>query len=114
MRSVEQLIADGEKNKFYSLAYYGWKELRQSRLDLDNNECMMCNGRWSDGEHKPIKIQLKRAQAVHHVKSLELHPELSKDINNLISLCNTCHNIVEERYKKFVYKEKKIISEEKW
>lgn len=114
MKSISQLIIDGEKNNFYKLAVYGWESLRESRLDIDNHECMMCNGRWSDGIHKPLKIQLKRAQAVHHIKSLELYPELAQDIKNLISLCNTCHNIVEGRYKKWAFKEKKFISEEKW
>lgn len=114
MKSIRQLIAAGEKNRFYKLACYGWEELRGDRLELDNFECMMCNGKWNDGEHKPLKIQLKRAQAVHHKMPLELYPELAQDIDNLISLCNTCHNIVEGRYRKFKLKEKKIISEENW
>lgn len=114
MKSIRQLITDGEKNRFYSLSCYRWEQLRQERLELDNYECMMCNGRWNDGKHKPLKIQIKRAQAVHHIMPLELCPNLAQDIDNLISLCNTCHNIVEGRYKRWVFKEKKCISDEKW
>lgn len=114
MKNIEKLILDGQKNNFYKLSCYGWEELRERRLRRDNYECMMCNGRWNDGKHKPLKIQLKKAQAVHHIKSLEGHPELAQDIDNLISLCNTCHNIVEGRYKVWKHKKKKPISEEMW
>ena len=77
-------------NDFYKLSKYGWKKLRKDILKRDNYECQMCNGNWEDTEkHKPLKYQVKKARQVHHIKSLKEYPELAKDPNNLISLCDT-------------------------
>lgn len=102
-------------NDFYKLAKYGWKKLRIEALKRDYYECQMCAGNWSDGKHKPLKYGLKKAEEVHHIKPLKKYPELSNDINNLVSLCCQCHNIVENRYHTFKLKpKKKPITEERW
>ncbi len=36
--------------------------------------------------------KITKAQTVHHIKELREHPELSLTLENLVSLCNPCHN----------------------
>jgi len=38
---------------------------------------------------------LEFADMVHHVKPVKEHPELAFSMDNLMSLCNACHNKVE-------------------
>ena len=59
-----------------------WKRKRRSILKRDKFLCQECKkyGRRRD------------AQTVHHIKAVELFPELAFVGNNLISLCNACHN----------------------
>lgn len=59
-----------------------WKRKRRSILKRDKFLCQECKkyGRRRD------------AQTVHHIKAVELFPELAFVDNNLISLCNACHN----------------------
>ena len=33
-----------------------------------------------------------RATMVHHVKPLEMYPDLALDLDNLVSLCDDCHD----------------------
>ena len=59
-----------------------WKRKRRSILKRDKYLCRECKkyGRRRD------------AQTVHHIKTVELFPELAFVDSNLISLCNACHN----------------------
>ena len=67
-----------------------WKQIRLERLAKDNYLCQRCKER----------NLLIPATMVHHIKPLEDYPELALDINNLTSLCNTCHEQIEARYQK--------------
>ena len=59
-----------------------WKKKRAAILQRDGHMCQMCKryGRRVD------------AVTVHHIKHIEDNPELARKDENLISLCNACHN----------------------
>ena len=59
-----------------------WKQKREAILRRDNYLCQNCKryGRYVE------------AVAVHHIKHYDEFPELALDNNNLVSLCNACHN----------------------
>lgn len=59
-----------------------WKRKRKAILARDDYKCQMCK---RYGRTTP-------AQTVHHIKHLDEYPELALDSNNLISVCNKCHN----------------------
>lgn len=58
-----------------------WIKKRPKVLRRDNYECRECK--------RYGKVRL--ATLVHHVNPLETHGHLALDTNNLISLCNSCH-----------------------
>ena len=83
-----------------SMRFYvtkAWKQIRLERLAKDNHLCRRCKKRGL----------LIPATMVHHIRPLEDYPELGLELDNLISLCNTCHEQVEKRGQK--YKKKKEI-----
>ena len=59
-----------------------WKHKREAILRRDNYLCQNCKryGRYVE------------AITVHHIKHYDEFPELALDNNNLVSLCNACHN----------------------
>lgn len=59
-----------------------WKKKRAAILRRDKYLCQECRkyGR---------RVE---AVTVHHIKHADTNPELVYDSNNLVSLCNTCHN----------------------
>lgn len=58
-----------------------WKKKRPAILRRDKYECRECR-RYG---------KAVQATTVHHVYPLELYPDRKLDSNNLISLCNGCH-----------------------
>lgn len=96
----KRYIQDEEANKFYKT--YKWIKKREEALIRDNYECQECKKK--GGYHK--------AECVHHIKELKKYPELALDINNLISLCNRCHNLIHEKHLARV--KTKFINEERW
>lgn len=72
-------------NSFYLSSR--WKRKRELVLRRDQYECQECRrfGR------------VRAATMVHHVKPFEHYPELKLDMNNLISLCNSCHGTMHDR-----------------
>jgi 5-methylcytosine-specific restriction protein A len=64
-----------------------WKLKRLERLARDNYLCQRCKKR----------NLLTPATMVHHIKPLEDYPELALEIDNLISLCNNCHEQITNR-----------------
>lgn len=59
-----------------------WKRKRERILKRDGYMCQHCK-RYG---------RMRQAVTVHHIKSYEDHPELGLVDDNLISLCNACHN----------------------
>ncbi|MBP3038074.1 HNH endonuclease [Bacillaceae bacterium Marseille-Q3522] len=79
-RLYDKYKRDQEARAFYKSTE--WKKCRQLALDRDNHLCQQC---LRNGELTP-------ADMVHHIKELSDHPELGLVLDNLESLCNSCHN----------------------
>ncbi|MFH1951787.1 MAG: HNH endonuclease [Pseudomonadota bacterium] len=39
------------------------------------------------------------ARITHHIKPVKTHPELRLVMSNLLSVCPTCHNLLEDRFR---------------
>ena len=78
-RTVD-VLTEEQTYKFYRSTE--WLRLRKAVLERDNFECVRCKamGRFNKG------------QTVHHIKHLKKFPEQATDKNNLITVCNSCHN----------------------
>jgi len=90
--------------KFYRSA--AWIHKRQEILQRDNYECQLCKA----------KGRFSRATCVHHIKHLNIYPELGLEESNLISLCDACHNDEhpEKIDKMLVGTKRKFVNEERW
>lgn len=101
-KKLLEAIKQGNVKKFYKSKE--WKKKRKEILKRDNNECQKCKDRGC----------YSKAEAVHHIKHLKEIPELALQDENLISLCNSCHN--EEHPEKLIKNEPKKIfmNEERW
>ncbi|NBI31241.1 HNH endonuclease [Chengkuizengella marina] len=71
---------NANKKKFYDSQT--WKSCRKLVLIRDNYLCQLCI--------KQNKLTL--ADIVHHIEHLEDNPNLALDIDNLLSVCSSCHN----------------------
>ncbi|KNE19662.1 HNH endonuclease [Virgibacillus pantothenticus] len=69
-----------EDKKFLNSA--AWIRCRTLALIRDHYLCQHCL------RNKIIKL----AEMVHHIKPRDEYPELALTLDNLISLCNACHN----------------------
>lgn len=99
---IRALIKHNNIKAFYNSIL--WLSKRAEALDRDNNECQKCKAK---GLFSP-------ANCVHHKEHVKQHPELALDLDNLISLCNSCHDEEHpEKLKKYVSK-KRFINEERW
>jgi 5-methylcytosine-specific restriction protein A len=102
--SIIQLI---NEERFYKSR--AWSDKRKYILQRDHYECQHCR---SEGKYKP-------ANTVHHIKHLDKHPELALDDDNLIAICEACHNswAHPEKAEKFTEKNKSQKAErfpERW
>ena len=75
-----QLHREIMKAEFYQSKI--WKRKRESILRRDGYQCRRCK---RYGRQRP-------ATTVHHIKHFDEFPELALDNENLISLCESCHN----------------------
>jgi 5-methylcytosine-specific restriction enzyme A len=82
-------------NPFYNSKR--WRRKREVILKRDEYKCRECR---RYGKTTPAKI-------VHHIYSLEDYPQYRLKSENLISLCNECHEKMYDRFNK-VMKEKGI------
>ena len=64
-----------------------WKRLRKAALARDNGMCVDCMDRMRAG----IGIKPNRATMVHHVIPRSERPDLELVLENLVSLCDQCH-----------------------
>lgn len=97
---VNKLIRHKNIKAFYNSTL--WWNIKSEALRRDNNECQKCKA----------KGKYSQAQCVHHKKHVKKYPELALELDNLVSLCNVCHN--EEHPEKFNNKPKPQLNEEKW
>ena len=99
---IVEILASGNLDLFYKS-----KEWMSTRLDVlkrDKNECQHCKA----------KGRMRPAECVHHIKHLKDRPDLALVLSNLVSLCNSCHN-VEHPEKQLKTRKKRIINiEERW
>jgi len=108
-QELKEIIKSQNPNRFYYTKE--WKAVRLLALKRDHYNCKRCSGEWDS--HIPIKrVAYKEAKYVHHIKALKDHPELCITLENLVSLCFSCHEIVEERNK--LYEHKVPLTQERW
>lgn len=115
IRSMEQYTEDQKKigewvRTISDQSYRGWhafyhtkewKKMRAEILERDHGQCQRCRamGRY------------RKAVTVHHVKHLKDAPELALTEDNLMSLCQKCH---EDMHPEFRYKPKGFQNHERW
>ena len=75
-----------ESNPFYHRA--AWKRAREEALRRDRYMCQDCMARFRAG----YGIRPHRATMVHHIEPIEERPDLALRLDNLVSLCDECHN----------------------
>lgn len=97
---IKALIQHKNIKAFYNSML--WLNKRAEALDRDNNECQKCKARGL----------FSSANCVHHKKHVKKHPELALELDNLKSLCNSCHD--EEHPEKLRNKPKPQLNIERW
>ncbi len=103
---------DKETMRFYKSRK--WREIRQRVLERDNYECQECK---KQGIVKTIDHTKHKSLDVDHIKELDSNPHLAYDMDNLVTLCVSCHNKKHNRYQKgkpFPKKETKWTGDEWW
>lgn len=75
-----------ESDPFYHRA--AWKRLRAAALQRDGGMCQECMRRLRAG----YGIRPRRATMVHHIVPISERPDLAMRMDNLMSLCDECHN----------------------
>ena len=106
---VIECIKNNNISAFYE--HKLWRRIRKEILTDDKFECQICK----------LKGFYNKANVVHHVNYLKLHPELALEKfyksdegvvkRNLISLCHNCHEKIHE----WLVKEKnEPLTREQW
>lgn len=79
-------VRDKKSREFYKSQ--AWERLRLRALTRDSFLCQEC-----------LKNQkLTRANLVHHIRPIREHWDERLKLENLVSLCHTCHNRVHGGY----------------
>ena len=78
---IPPLLTPADRDRFYWSRDWFYK--REEIKARDNHECQVCK---SEG-----KVTLKEL-IVHHIKPLEFYPDSKLDDDNLITVCQACHN----------------------
>ncbi len=81
-RKLYNYILSGDVDKFYNSRT--WRKKRKQILERDNNECQRCK----------VNGGVGKGEVVHHKIHLKNNPLLALNDDNLITLCNACHNEV--------------------
>lgn len=79
-RLYDKYKRNQDSKRFYNSAK--WIKARTLALNRDNYLCQECL------RNKTITV----ADVVHHIQHLRDYPELGLTLENLESLCHTCHN----------------------
>jgi 5-methylcytosine-specific restriction endonuclease McrA len=77
---------DKNSKSFYNSV--AWKKCRKTVLVRDNHLCQPCLQRG----------KLSPATTVHHKQHLRGNEGSALDVDNLISVCASCHNALHERH----------------
>ena len=77
---------DKKADPFYKSA--AWRKARAAALMRDHYICQDCLRAKARGE----MIRPRTATTVHHIRPIDQRPDLKLDMDNLISLCDPCHN----------------------
>ena len=80
------MIYDKKTDPFYKSK--AWRALRAVALQRDHYLCQDCMAAKARGE----MVRPRPATVVHHILSIEARPDLSLALDNLVSLCDACHN----------------------
>ena len=80
-KGLTPLLTPGDRDRFYWSAL--WISKRLEIKDRDNHECQVCK---SEGRVTLTDL------IVHHIKPLEFYPDVKLDDDNLITVCQACHN----------------------
>ena len=112
---IRQLIRDGCIYKFYKSDE--WLSLRDEVMRDAHYECQRCL----------LHGIYNRAEMVHHVNEVRKRPDLAltrrfidpithEEINNLIALCNSCHEKEHDRWGNFKKQNspQRFTNEERW
>lgn len=107
---IRELIASGEEWRFYKCQL--WLNLRSRVMEKYHHECQECLKR---GKYT-------RAKVVHHINEVKDRPDLAlsehytdgngEQRENLVPLCQDCHNIAHSRVCSNEYKPQ--LNEERW
>lgn len=109
---INKLIAENKLYKFYKGK--DWRQLSAAVMKENNYECQNCKER---GFHTT-------ARSVHHDQHVRKHPRLALSrtyeykgvtYNNLIPLCENCHNKEHDKGAGLKKRNKmKFVNEERW
>ncbi|MFS9217521.1 HNH endonuclease [Streptococcus mitis] len=89
-----------QRNQFYNSSE--WRTIRRQVLKRDHYECVWCRD-----EGKVTTTNLE----VDHIKELEFYPEFALDLDNLRTLCKSCHN---KRHNRFDKNDRNFRKDEWW
>ncbi|AIQ69547.1 hypothetical protein PGRAT_19345 [Paenibacillus graminis] len=81
-RYYDRYKRDKTSRSFYKST--AWERAREQALIRDNHLCQHCM----------MRHRLTLADMVHHIKPISEYPDLALVLENLLCLCNSCHNKV--------------------
>lgn len=91
LKYLTRLIKNDSLITFYSMSI--WQRTRELVKQRDHYECQRCNFQ------KRLTTHIKAKDLhVHHICELEKFPQLALNMNNLITVCHTCHNEIHDRF----------------
>lgn len=102
-------VVDKATMRFYKSKQ--WRDVREQVLKRDNYECQACK---RQGKVTTIDKSKHKSLDVDHILELESHPELAYDMDNLETLCVSCHNKKHNRYQSKWKMKNENSKDEKW
>ncbi|PTH16537.1 hypothetical protein BU607_08410 [Staphylococcus auricularis] len=102
-------VVDKATMRFYKSKQ--WRDVREQVLKRDNYECQACK---RQGKVTTIDRSKHKSLDVDHILELESHPELAYDMDNLETLCVSCHNKKHNRYQSKWKMKNENLKDEKW
>lgn len=73
-----------------------WRQVRKEVIKRDKKECQVC---------KSLGKVTVNNLLVHHIYILEYYYNKRLDIDNLVTVCHSCHELIHNRYKVNKWKE---------